>query len=210
MKKILKYFMLILLIGALVFTSRYAGEYMHWSTKSVGYPGLYEQTDRYAFLSADSNLLHAKWEFLAKDGKGDGDLMNWPDAKELHVYKGADTIWLAYALHNDININDPMVSVAIEEEGGKDWYGTVDFLYRAMISTGYYRKGDQYFGYNFLGEKKGLCSFRYSLANNTLYIGIPKKEVLEFKGRRFVASVGQRSYWNDDYDVLMEINQLLE
>ncbi len=210
MKRILLIALIVILVAGLVFTSKYAIKYAHWSTKSLGYPGLYKQTDRYSFLPLDSVLVNSTWELLAMDSAGDGDLLNWPDVKALHVYRGIDTIWLAYSLHNDIDINAPMVSIALHSDEGRDWYGTLDLKYKGMISTGYYRKGDQYYGYNFLIDEKGICSFKYNMAKNALYMGIPKARAQEFKGKKFVASVGLKSYWNDDVDQLIDFDSLLK
>lgn len=201
MKKLLVFIGSLLLISVLVVSIRYSLKYVHWFAKSGGYIALYDQTDNYPFNQADNDLVNANWKSLATDDALDGDIRNWPDAKELFVYRNKDTIWFALALHNNLDINEPMMSLAIQNDQGRDWYGTVDdFKYKEMISAGYFRKGDKYYGYNFLDQETGTNDLRYDLVSNTLYLGVPVAQFEQFSGKTFVASVGSKGLWNDDFE----------
>lgn len=198
------------LIGLLLFTAKNAFRYIHWKTKSQGYPGLYEQTDEYSFTPVRVGLAETNWNVLAEDSNGDGELPNWPDAKSLSYIKSNDTLWFKAVLHNYLNLNEPVSSIAISGTEGQDWYGTVDdFYYESMISVGYRREGAAYFGYNFIDDQKGVCSFHYDLTNNSLFLGLPLKYLDQFKEKQFVFSVGQKGYWNDDFDQVLSLESIL-
>lgn len=201
MKKLLLIiFTSILLIGLFV-TSKYTLKYVHWLAKSGGYTELYVQTDKHEFNSAESSLIDAQWASIGVDSSEDGDIPNWPDAKELLVYHAKDTVWLALSLHNNLDINEPMISLAVQNDEGRDWYGSVDnFKYKEMISAGYFRKGNSYYGYNRIDNQKGVCTLKYDLASNTLFLGLPVNLIEKFKDKTFVASVGQKALWNDDFE----------
>ncbi|NER15272.1 hypothetical protein GWK08_17580 [Leptobacterium flavescens] len=210
--KILRAVLYIILIGILGVTCYYTLKYMHWYSKSHGYGELYQIEDEYPFEPLPDRLLaDSSWINIAKDTKGDGDILNWPDAKELSVLHSKDTIWVKFTLFNNIDINEPMVSLAIEDkENGRDWYGSVkDYKYGDIIATGYVRKGSSYFGYNFVQDKKGACKLYYQLPQNSLVIGIPRVYLEKYKNKRFVASVGHKALWNDDFKDILEVNDLL-
>ncbi len=143
------------------FSAKYGLRYMNWYAKSKGYPGLYEKTDNYSFVQAPDYITkNLKWEILTSDFEKDGDLPNWPDADKLYISHTKDTLWIRFTLHNNLDINEPMISLAFEDENGKNWYGTVkDFTYSDMITAGYYRNENNYYGYNFIADSKGSCSF---------------------------------------------------
>ena len=92
-----------------------------------------------------------------------------------------------------------MVSIAFEDLDGESWYGTESFKYGEIIATGYLRKGNIYVGYNFVGDEKGVLSLKYDLGSNSFFLGIPKRYLNRFANKRFVASVGYKGFWNDDY-----------
>ncbi len=198
----------VLLISGLIYTSKYSLRYMHWSTKSNGYPDLYNQTDSYSFSPVNVVLKNAHWQQIGTDVMKDGDIPNWPDLKELSVVATEDSIWIRFTLHNYLDLNEPMVSIAFEKENGNNWYGTVDFNYQEIISAGYYRDKDQYFGYNFAPDKKGICSLKYDLNSNSLFLGIPSETLKKYADRNFVASVGNKGLWNDDLDSLIPMERL--
>lgn len=212
MKKLLRIFWLVLIpIGVILlfFTSSYTLKYIHWQTKSHGYPELYNIENQYSFDQLDNRLLELKgWSRIEEDKKGDGDIMNWPDAKELYALIYNDTIWFRYILHNNININEPMVSIALgNSTSEKKWYGSVaNYKYSEMISVGYVRKGDKYFGYNLSRDKNGICMLKYDLKSNSLILAVPKKELQTYES--IVASVGCKGLWNDDFDGIINIRNL--
>lgn len=210
-KKIITILFCTLLILLLIVTIPYTMRYLHWYSKSQGYSELYELENIYSFKAIPNKLAtNIDWVKIAEDEKNDGDLPNWPDAKELSVLNINDTIWIKFSLYNNININEPMVSLAIEEkEGGKNWYGSVKkFDYGAIIAAGYVRKADKYSGYNFIQDKKGVCKLYYQLSSNSLFLGIPRLHLEYYQNKRFVASVGQKALWNDDFDKILQVNDL--
>lgn len=207
-KKIIRSLIFVLLISGLIYTSKYSLRYMHWKTKSNGYPDLYNQTDMYSFSLVNVALKNAQWKQLGTDVKNDGDIPNWSDLKELSFLATEDTIWIRFTLHNYLDINEPMVSIALEKENGNNWYGTVDFNYEGIISAGYYRDKEQYFGYNFAPDQKGICLLKYDLSSNSLFLGIPTEILKEYADRNFVASVGLKGLWNDDLDSLIPMERL--
>lgn len=146
----------------------------------------------------------SNWTNIASDPQFDGDIPNWPDAKSMDILNSGDTLWIKYDLYNNIDINEPMISIALDVDGnpnnGSSWYGTAsDFSYDLMITAGYVREGIKYKGYNFIGPKVGLCTFLYDLENNCYFLGLPVEHIQEFEGARFVASVGNKGLWNDDF-----------
>jgi hypothetical protein len=179
---------------------------MHWYAKSPGYRGLYQQTEYYQFTSAPSFLVeNADWEKISSDQPNDGDIPNWSDVKSLWALLHQDTIWFKYELHNHVDINEPMVSIALDSDGdpgnGNSWYGTVsDFNYDIIVTAGYTREGENYKGYNFLGDKTGVCVLSYDLVSNCYFLGIQYEDIERYEGARFVASVGNKGLWNDDVD----------
>ncbi len=194
--------MLVVSVPAII----YALKYMHWHTKSQGYPGLYQQKQYYQFESAPTQLLnHSNWEEIATDSQNDGDIPNWSDVKSLFQLQYEDTLWFKFDHYNNIDINEPMASLALDVDddpnNGSSWYGTVpDFNYDIIISAGYVREGSKYKGYNFIDTKVGFCSLYYALETNSFFLGIPIEQIREFEGAKFVASTGNKGFWNDDLD----------
>lgn len=194
--------MLVISIPAAVYTLKY----IHWYTKSQGYPGLYQQEEYYHFGPAPALLLNnSNWAKIVTDSRGDGDIPNWSDAKSLSQLQYNDTLWFKYELHNNIDINEPMVSLALDIDGnpnnGTSWYGTTpNFNYDIIIAAGYVREGIKYKGYNFIDKKVGFCKLYYALETNSFLLGIPILHIKEFEGSRFVASAGNKGLWNDDFD----------
>ncbi len=212
MKKWIRIFRWTVIIMALILlaiTSLYTLKYIHWNTKSGGYPKLYQNENEYSFDKIDDRFLELKgWLSIIKDKQGDGDIINWPDAKELYALVYNDTIWFRYSLYNNIDINEPAVSIALAEKTSKKkWYGSIkNYKYSQMISVGYFRKGDKYFGFNFSKDKKGVCSLGYNLKSNSLILAVAKKELLGYE--YIVASVGSKGLWNDDFDGVINIKEL--
>ena len=187
-------------------TTYYSLKYMNWYVKSQGYPGLYEQENYYQLISANSDLVeNANWSEISSDESNDGDIPNWSDVKTLSTLLYQDTLWVKYELYNNIDINEPMVSLALDIDGdpnnGKDWYGTTsDFNYDIIITAGYTRVGEHYKGYNFAGDIGGQSVLSYHFATNCYFLGIPNDIIKEYEDSRFVASVGNKGLWNDDVD----------
>lgn len=198
----IKFYLIIgLLIVAMIPMTKYSLSYMHWLTKAKGYPGLYEQTNYYTFNQASEFLiLHDQWQIITNDPKGDGDIPNWHDAKSLSLLTLNDTLWVRFRSYNNIDINEPMITLAIESPKGNSWYGTVDnFKYDKMITTGYTREGTSYKGYNYIGDTHGICTMQYDIEGNAFYLGIPMRSLKQFDQIRFVASIGNKGLWNDDF-----------
>ena len=182
----------------------YTLKYMHWITKSKGYPAIYDKEESYDFLPAGDYLIESDvWTEIDSDIENDGDIPNFADAKKLSQYFLNDTIWFKYDLHNNIDINNAMVTLALDIDNnpsnGTKWYGTIDkFNYDIIIGVGYVREGLKYRGYNFIDDKVGHCIYRYVLDSNSLLLGIPKSYIKQFRGSKYVASVGNKGLWNDD------------
>lgn len=178
---------------------------MHWHTKSQGCGGLYLQMNYYQLESAPSLLIDSSdCTKIASDPQNDGDIPNWSDAKSLSILRSNDTLWFKYELHNNIDINEPMISIALDVDGdlnnGNNWYGTTsDFAYDIMIAVVYVREGTKYKGYNFIDNNIGTCTFLYNLESNSYFLGLPMEHIQGFEGARFVASVGNMGLWNDDF-----------
>lgn len=158
-----KFILLFSIIGLLLLicipSVYYSLYYMHWYTKSQGYGGLYQQQEYYQFELAPSALKESDWRQVVSDQKSDGDIPSWPDAKSLAILQANDTLWFRYELHNNIDINEPMISLALDVDGnpnnGSSWYGTAsNFSYDMMITAGYVREGTNYKGYNFIGSNR--------------------------------------------------------
>ena len=182
----------------------YSLHYMHWYSQSHGYDDLYLQKEYYQLELAPTLLIESSnWTRIASDPQDDGGIRNWSDAMTLSMLQSNDTLWVRYDLYNNIDINEPMISLALDVDGdpnnGINWHGTTsNFGYDMMIATGYVREGTNYKGYNFIDKNIGACTFLYDLENNSYFLGLPMKDIQKFEGARFVASVGNKGLWNDD------------
>ncbi len=194
----------IVLLGVVVYLLPYKRDYMYWELKSKGYPDLYRQLEEYSFTQAPKKLTDSfEWVVIATDEKGDGDIPNWPDAKELSMLVNADTLWFRYTTYNNIDLNEPMVSIALyhsKNQQASPWYGTIQFNYNEMIAVGYFRENLRYKGYNMLAGEKGVCRLQYDIESNSLFLGVPTNLMVRYQGIEFIASIGLKGLWNDDFD----------
>ena len=193
---------------ALIFISvpsiYYTLKYMHWITKSKGYPSIYDKEEYYDFLPAPEYLIQSGlWTEVDSDIENDGDVPNYADVGKLSQYFLNDTVWFKFDLYNNIDINNAMVTLAMDIDNnpsnGTKWYGTIDnFNYDLLIGVGYVREGSKYKGFNFIDNEIGFCSFHYILDSNSLLLGIPLSHITQSKDSKYVASVGNKGLWNDD------------
>jgi len=197
---------LVIVTLLLIPATYYSLQYMNWKSMSQGYPELYQQAEYYELAAAPSYLIESpEWKKISSDAENDGVVPNWSDVKSLQSLSHGDTLWFRYELYNHIDLNEPMVSLALDIDNdpnnGTDWYGTTpDFYFDKIIAAGYTREGVNYKGYNFFGDKKGVCVLSYDLASDCYFLGIAHETIKDYKGARFVAAVGNKALWNDDVD----------
>ena len=165
------------------------------------------------------NIKSFSWIKLLDDKSDDGDRKQSADGKEFYYFfdQKTDLLWFRFDLFNQINTENPAVSVAIDvdndQNNGINWYGTNSkFKFEKMISVGPTKKQeDKFIGYNgitnqegvreqnWINEKSGNIKFFFDKESNAYFIGVSRRDIdVNLKKFNVIGSVGQNALWNDD------------
>ncbi|HSS18891.1 MAG TPA: nuclear transport factor 2 family protein [Pyrinomonadaceae bacterium] len=159
------------------------------------------------------------WVKLADDAEGDGRVKQSADGKAFFYFfdRAMDMLWFRFDLYNDIDIDAPAVSVAIDtdanQSSGTNWYGANStFKFEKIVSVGpTQRQGDKYVGYNgitnekgvlernWTNEKKEIVTFYFDRESRSYFMGIKRSDIDPSLVKiNLIGSVGENALWNDD------------